>query len=555
MLRSQFKDSAAGEAQEDTLIHIEAANPFNTITKAQAREATKRVAHILRDRYSIGTTGFGKDVVLAILYGGPLAPVIFYGIVAAGGIYSGASTESTVSELITQIKSAEACVLVCSPECQGQVLEAAAQCGLSDDKVLVADGSIPGQWTLNAKTQSRSQISILQATAPGLDWSPITDSNALANTTVCLLYSSGTTGLPKGVRISHRSLVASTVCTMEAAKQYQRSHSGFAFNTVAHLPMSNIAGIGLYSINPFYMGGTTYWMKKYNFESFIEYHRRYRPAYQFSVPPVWLQVSKSVNVTDHFDGLMVASTGSAPIGPDTIQDLRHKLGRGRTDIYQTWGTTETSGVITAQNWERFSQTGAWSVGELCPTTTLRVVDEDDRDVAEGEPGELLVGGPILAQGYFKRPDADQEAFGQPPGFYRTGDIGAYKEGLVYILDRKKELIKYKATQVAPAELEAVLTSHPAIVDAAVIGVWDKVRQTEVPRAYVVRRLTGESLSADKALVSANEVSEYVKSRLSTHKHLRGGVYFLESIPKSASGKILRKELRLKAQVNNMTPKL
>lgn len=472
---------------------------------------------------------------------------------AAGGIYSGAGTESTVSELVTQIKSAEARVLVCSPECQGQVLEAATQCGLSTGNVLVAESSTPTQWTMTAK--GHGQTNVLHTASPRLAWPRISDLDALASTTVCLLYSSGTTGLPKGVRISHRALVANTVCTMEAAKQYQRTHNAFAFDTVAHLPMSNIAGIGLYSINPFYMGGTTYWMKKYNFESFIDCHRRYRPAYQFSVPPVWLQVSKSDKVTDHFDGLMVASTGSAPIGYDTVKDIRHKLGRGHADIYQTWGTTETSGVITAQSWERFAQTGTWSVGELCPNITLRVVNDNDQDVADGEPGELLVGGPILAQGYFKRPDADEEAFAHPPGFYRTGDIGAYKQGSVYVLDRKKELIKYKATQVAPAELEAVLTSHSAISDAAVIGVWDHVRQTEVPRAYVVRRLTENSPSKQKPLVPAEEISDYVKGKLSTHKHLRGGVYFLNAIPKSASGKILRKELRQSAHENSMKSKL
>lgn len=489
---------------------------------------------------------------MAVLYGGSFAPILFYGIVAAGGVYTGASTDSTVDELVSQIRSAEASVLVCSAECQGLVSQAAKQCDLPAGKVLIADGSSPIRWTL---VSAQTQEDILSPTSAMLERPRLFDSNALAETTVCLLYSSGTTGKPKGVRISHGSLVASTVCTMEAAKRYRKTHEGFAFDTVAHLPMSNIAGIGLYSINPFYMGGTAYWMRKYDFQSFIETHRRYKPAYQFSVPPVWIQVAKSDQVTDHFDGLMVASTGSAPIGLATIEEIRQRVGRGRADIYQTWGTTETSGVITAQHWEDYARNGAWSVGQLCPNVALRVVDEQDRDVADGEPGELLVGGPILAQGYFKRPDADEESFGRPVGFYRTGDIGAHREGRVYILDRKKELIKYKATQVAPAELEAVITSHPAISDAAVIGIWDSVRQTEVPRAYVVRRDPANAQSQPQQLMSAGEVEDFVKRKLSAHKHLRGGVFFLSSIPKSASGKILRKVLREEAHTGPLKPKL
>jgi len=335
---------------------------------------------------------------------------------------------------------------------------------------------------------------------------------------------------------------------MQAAKEYQQTHPTFAFDTIAHLPMSNIAGIGLYSINPFYMGGTTYWMKKYDFRQFIDYHRRYRPAYQFSVPPVWLQVAKSDKVSDHFDGLMVASTGSAPIGYSTITEIRRKLGQGRADIYQTWGTTETSGVITAQSWEAYSKEGTWSVGELCPNVTLAILDEDDKDVAEGEAGELLVGGPFLAQGYYKRPEADEEAFGNPVGFYRTGDIGVHREGRFQIVDRKKELIKYKATQVAPAELEALLTSHASINDAAVIGLWHSIRQTEVPRAYIVR-------AESETPVTEQEVMEFVKSRVAQYKQLRGGVCFVQVIPKSPSGKILRKELRQKANASAAKPKL
>lgn len=528
-------------AAESTRIHVEAANTSNYITKAEARILLKRVAYVLRYLFGIGATGAGKDVVLTVVNGSPFAPVFFYGIVAAGGVYCGASTEAQVGELVRQIQDAQANLLVCSAECQKRVVEAARLCGIPEDRVLILDGKKPHRWRLIAVGDQSDVLELGEGRI--LEWSRLTNQQSLEDTMICLLYSSGTTGLPKGVRVSHFGLVANNVCTMDVARRYKSQCESegreFVFNTIAHLPMANIAGISLYSTNPFYMGGTVWWMEKYDFDSFLEYHRRYRPAYQFTVPPVWLRIAKSDKVTDHFDALQVAVTGSAPIGYETIKEIRKKLGRGEAHIAQTWGTTETCGVITALDWPAYATDGTWTVGELCPNVTLRVLDENDRDLGEGEVGELLVGGAILAQGYHNRPEINQESFRD--GFYRTGDIGMIKEGQVMILDRKKELIKYKGAQVAPAELEALLTSHVKIADAAVIGIWDDEQQTEVPRGYVVKQQM-----TDGNNITAAEVIDFVTANVASYKRLRGGVFFIDEIPKSASGKILRKELRQKA---------
>ncbi|KAL3425852.1 AMP-binding enzyme, partial [Phlyctema vagabunda] len=160
----------------------------------------------------------------------------------------------------------------------------------------------------------------------------------------------------------------------------------------------------------------------------------------------------------------------------------------------------------------------------------RLVDDTGRDVEEGKPGEVLVKGPMVTRGYHGNETATRGAF-TPDGWFRTGDVGERRDGKFYIVDRKKELIKYKGLQVAPAELEALLMSHPLILDAAVIGV--EAEGTEVPRAFVV----------PASGITKHEIQEFVKRNVAGYKQLRGGVVFTKAIPKSPSGKILRKDLR------------
>lgn len=270
-------------------------------------------------------------------------------------------------------------------------------------------------------------------------------------------------------------------------------------------------------------------MPKFDFPKFLEYNKQYGITSFFTVPPIYLLIAKSPSVTDQFKTLAHAITGAAPMGAELQAQASKKLG---CKISQTWGLSETTGSFTAAPWDWEDHTG--SVSPLLPNMRLRIVDDDGNDVEEGDEGEFFVKGAVVCQGYWDNEQATRDSF-TTDGWFKTGDIGRCRNGKFYITDRKKEMIKYKGLQVAPAELEALLISHSSIADAAVIGVPDPSGSgNELPRAYVV---------ADKSVVSDEEIKAFVKDNLAQHKQLRGGVIRLEVIPKSPSGKILRRELR------------
>jgi 4-coumarate--CoA ligase len=177
-----------------------------------------------------------------------------------------------------------------------------------------------------------------------------------------------------------------------------------------------------------------------------------------------------------------------------------------------------------------------SISPVLPNMEMRIVDDDYNDVPQGSPGEIIVRGPFVTNGYFNNPEATTGTFRD--GWFCTGDIAVDRDGKFYIVDRKKELIKYKGLQIAPAEIENLLITHPQILEAAVVGIPIE-GGSEVPRAYVVLR--------ESRILSEDDVKAFVKDRLAAYKHLRGGVRFIDELPKNAVGKILRRELRDRAK--------
>ncbi|KAL4895007.1 hypothetical protein BDV59DRAFT_191999 [Aspergillus ambiguus] len=538
-------ESPLPRSDENTVMHAEAADPSNAITKAQARMYTRQIAYVLRNYFGVGSQGSGKDVVLGVSPGQILFPAVFYGVVAAGGVWSAASYTATSAELERQIRQGSSRLVITGTGCQDVAIKAAQAAGVPMDRVLILK-SMGHERVLENYSTGKNYLADLKPTDV-LDWERITDPEELKNSLICLLYSSGTTGVPKGVNISHLNVVAEALIPYfmdqehVAKKKAEDPNYENPYRTLAHLPTAHIAGCQGYFINPGVVGGTVYWMERFDFNKFLEHCKQLEITFFFSVPPIYLLISLSPLVTDQFKSMRRAYSGAAPMGADLQQKAQKKLG---CLINQTWGLSETTGSTTGMPWDEEELSG--SVSRLLPNMRLRIVDDDGKDVEEGKEGEFLVKGPVVTTGYYNNPEATKDAFTED-GWFKSGDIGIRKNGLFYIVDRKKELIKYKGLQVAPAELEALLLSHPQIMDAAVIGVAAPDGSgNEVPRAYIV---------ADQKKITEDGVKEFVKNNLAHYKQLRGGVVFLPAIPKSPSGKILRRELRDQAKKEAKKAKL
>jgi len=256
----------------------------------------------------------------------------------------------------------------------------------------------------------------------------------------------------------------------------------------------------------------------------------------YTVPSIYLRIAKSPDVTDQFKTVVNASTGAAPMDADLQQSANARLGDGaQTFIGQTWGLSETTGAVTMMPRGYSDVTG--SISPILPSVELRMVDDDFNDVEPGQQGEMLIRSPLVTNGYYNNPQATKDTF--HGDWFCTGDIGIQRDGKFYIVDRKKELLKYKGLQIAPAEIENLLFTHPRIKEAAVVGVqFPDDPGSDCPRAYVV---------ADPKEVSEDEIKEFVKSKLAPYKQLRGGVAYVDELPKNAVGKYLRRELRDRAK--------
>ncbi|KAL9124865.1 MAG: hypothetical protein Q9217_005860 [Psora testacea] len=297
------------------------------------------------------------------------------------------------------------------------------------------------------------------------------------------------------------------------------------------------AGLNCLIHQCFYSGLTLVVMPKFDIEKFCSSIQRYKITYAYVAPPIVLLLGKH-SAIDKYDlsSLRMLSSGAAPLTKELVETVYKRI---NVPIKQGYGLSETSPTTHTQPWALWDTT-IGSVGTLLPNQTAKYMSPEGVEVPLGETGELWIKGPNIFRGYHNNPEGTHNALTHD-GYFKTGDVGHQdKDGNFFITDRVKELIKYKGFQVPPAELEGLLISHPAIDDVAVVGIYDKAEVTEVPRAYVVLK---DGVKRTEEI--AEEIKNWLQSQVASHKRLRGGVRFVDEIPKSASGKILRRVLKLR----------
>jgi len=479
-----------------------------TLTYAQLAGAIRTVAAGLAAR------GFSKGDVFAIYCPNiPEYAVIFNAVAMLGGINTTINPLYTPGELANQLNDSKARFLVTVPPFLAQAREAAAQAAIEEIFVF---GEGEGATPFSALMEHGSEPPSVRID-PGEDL-------------VVLPYSSGTTGLPKGVMLTHRNLVAN----MEQCLQMPGNDAFLEDDTViAVLPFFHIYGMVVVMKLFLAQGATVVTMPKFDMVDFLETVQKYKVTVTPLVPPIVLGLAKApvVEQYDH-SSLRVVFCGAAPLGEGVAREASSRL---KCQVMQGYGMTEASPVthLTA-NLEKDYPLG--SIGKVVPATEVKIVDiETGAALGPNEEGELLIRGPQIMKGYLNKPGETAEAIDRE-GWYHSGDIGYFDEGgHFYIADRLKELIKYKGMQVAPAELEALLLTHEAVLDAAVIPSPDE-EAGEVPKAYLVLR--GEVASP---AVMGDEIMAWVAERVAPHKRIRK-LEFIEQVPKSASGKILRRML-------------
>jgi len=474
-----------------------------TLTYGQLLGGSRQVAAGLAKR------GFRKGEVFAICSPNlPEWPLAFYGVAMAGGITTTVHSLYTAEEMAAQLRDAGAKHLLTVPPFLDRALPAAAAAGVGEVFVF---GEAPGATPFAALLQNGS-------TPPQVEINPRED-------VVALPYSSGTTGLPKGVMLTHRNLVANMAQYDTHAELHKFADDDTLLGV---LPFFHIYGLEVVLNQTLARGRTLVTVPRFELEPFLKAIQDHRVAHTHLVPPILLALARHPLV-DQYDlsGLKTISSAAAPLAEDVARGVVERLG---CIVYQGFGLTEAGPAShiapTAPPDGRLG-----SVGPCLPSTEAMVVNVGTGEaLGPGESGEIWVRGPQVMKGYWKNPEATAACL-DDEGWLHTGDIGyADDDGYFYVVDRLKELIKYKGENVAPAELEALLLTHPAVADAAVVPSPDK-EAGEVPKAFLVRR--GE--------IGEEEVMAWVAERAAPHKRIRR-VEFIDEIPKSATGKLLRRVL-------------
>ncbi|KIW44432.1 uncharacterized protein PV06_02903 [Exophiala oligosperma] len=535
MVRSVFPDLpipqtdvlsyALGDNISKDPIWIDAEDPSRALSLHDLRSWVRRLAISLK-RHQLQH----GDVVLVFTPNHIFVPVAYFGVTSYGAVFTGANPAYTVGELSNLMRDTGAKLVLLHPSLAETAIKSAKEVGLpleclmlfSDRPVQPVRGLV--DWFSILPPETECECGQL---APF-------DSSASKTRAASLNYSSGTTGLPKGVYVSHHALIANSeqiIFMRDYGKPYSARNRPEE-RWVGFLPLYHAYGQVYNILMAAKLRTKVFVMKTFNYERFLWVVQTYKITHLQIAPPIMIMLNKRPE-TEKYDLSSVIDVlcGAAPLSMALQNEVTKKFG---FTIRQGWGMTEVTCGGLNMPADLCSQTG--SVGMLHPNSFCKLVDDMGNEVGPGERGELYYKGPNVALGYWRNPAATKEAFSDD-GWLKTGDIAVMDhKGMVWIVDRKKELIKVSGLQVAPAELEAILLQHDDIADAAVVGITSG--EEEFPRAYVVLKdMNPEHRPTERSIQS------WVEERVAKHKRLQGGVAFVKEIPKLASGKIQRKTMR------------
>ncbi|KAK4938912.1 hypothetical protein LTR10_020735 [Elasticomyces elasticus] len=515
-----------------------------SITATQQKENVDKLARALAKEFGWDVNeGTEYDKVVGVFAHNTIdIMTLSWAIHRINGVSSPASAAYNADELRHQLTNSGSKVLFTVMSLLETAIEAAERSRIPKDRIYICE--MPNDPPIPKGFKTLGQLIKAGESLPELE--PIKWSKGQgARQTAFLCYSSGTSGLPKGVMISHRNVIANTVQICEWEKHGRDATPGYQDVAMGLLPFSHIYGLIVICHCSTYRGDRVIVLPKFELQQYLTAIQKYKISTLYIVPPIIIRMVKEQQALQKFDlsSVKIIFTGAAPLGQETAEDLGRQYPAWK--IRQGYGLTETCTVVCST-----SPTDIWfgSSGCLVPGIEAKVMSIEGNEITGyNQRGELLVKSPSVVLGYLKNEKATSETFvDMPEGrFMRTGDeveirVSPKGNEHVWVVDRIKELIKVKGLQVAPAELEACLLNHPAVADCAVIPVPDE-RAGEVPKAFVVKA-NSVGLEESDAMVKRS-IAKHVQKEKARHKWLAGGVEFIDVIPKSASGKILRRLLR------------
>lgn len=478
-------------------------------------------------------------------------PPIVLGALWAGAVVTPANPNYTTSELAYQLKDSGAKVVVAHSSALQTVADACRHVDLKMVKTLLFEEALEEPQTLTSREDK------IQQSRDGK--TPQQHILAPKKDLAFLVYSSGTTGRPKGVMISHYNMT-SNVLQISACEAGKLSATGSKHiegipdahptgdRLLACLPFYHIYGLTSLVVTPIHNGIHTIVLARFEITKFCQLIQDVKISFIYIVPPMALLLAKDPRVAQYdLSSVRMTNSGAAPLTKELQRAVFERTG---IRVKQGYGLSETSPTTHEQRWEDWNK-NIGSIGQLQPNMEAKFCsigvedsahEDETSELRQGETGELCLRGPNVFQGYWNNRPATLACL-DSQGWFRTGDVGHIDcDGNFYITDRIKELIKYKGFQVAPAELEGFLLEHDLVDDVAVVGVFSRKLGTEVPRAYVVRKGGVSSVQPQDGRC----ISDWLATKVVNYKRLRGGIKFVDTIPKSPSGKLLRRMLKTHA---------